>query len=41
MSLFGMSTQSAERSRTNEINRKRKEHQHDRAQTEQRLRNED
>ena len=41
VSLFGTTTEHAERSRMNDINRKRKEYQHDQSQTEQRLRNED
>jgi hypothetical protein len=41
VSLFGTTTAHAERSRMTDFKRKRKEYQHDRIKTEQRLRNED
>lgn len=41
VSLFGTTTDYSQRSRMKEINRKKKEYQHDRMQTEQRIRNED
>lgn len=41
ISLFGTATDSAERSRMTDFKKKRQEYQHDRMQTERRLRNED
>ncbi len=41
VSLFGTATDSAERSRMKDFKKKRQEYQHDRMQTERRLRNED
>ena len=41
LSLFGTSTPHAQESYTKEMDRKRKSYQHDRIQTEQRIRNED